>query len=248
MEILAALIAGVGIGAVLGFIGAGGAMLSVPILIYIFDFEVKAATTAALAIVFFAAMSGLIPKIRAKQVLFKDALIISGIGIIANLGLATIADKLPNLFISTGFAVVLLVAGFSMLRPPKLDEFKRMPLPILILMSLLIGSMTGLFGIGGGFLAIPVLVLYFATPPAIAAGTSLLIIALNSLISFIGHKGLWSSVQWHIPIFIALAAVVSAQLASRYSGKSSPAILKKSFAYLLFAIALFTLLHSWLIK
>jgi uncharacterized protein len=246
MEILGALLAGSFIGAVLGFIGAGGAMLSVPILMYLFDFEPKLATTAALAVVFLAALSGAIPKARKKQILYRDALVISGIGLITNIGFALIAQHIPDSVITTGFAAVLLLAGSSMLRPPRLEEHKRMPLHILILMSLLIGSMTGLFGIGGGFLAIPVLVLFFGTPQAIAAGTSLLIIALNSLISFVGHHALWADVQWHIPIFMAGAAVVIAQIASHYSGKSSPAVLRKAFAYLLFAVSLFTLAKTWL--
>ena len=121
-----------------------------------------------------------------------------------------------------------------------------MPVPILILTSLTIGSMTGLFGIGGGFLAIPVLVLFFGTPQAIAAGTSLLIIATNSLISFVGHHALWTEVKWHIPIFIGAAAIVVAQIASHYSGRTSPQKLRKSFAYLLFAVSLFTLVKTWL--
>jgi uncharacterized membrane protein YfcA len=246
MEILGALLAGSFIGAVLGFIGAGGAMLSVPILMYLFDFEPKLATTAALAVVFLAALSGLVPKARMKQILYRDAFVISGIGLITNIGFALIAQHIPDSVITTGFAAVLLLAGFSMLHPPRLEEHKRMPLHILILMSLLIGSMTGLFGIGGGFLAIPVLVLFFGTPQAIAAGTSLLIIALNSLISFIGHHALWADVQWHIPIFMAGAAIVIAQIASHYSGKSSPVALRKAFAYLLFAVSLFTLAKTWL--
>ena len=246
MEILGALLAGSFIGAVLGFIGAGGAMLSVPILMYLFDFEPKLATTAALAVVFLAALSGLVPKARMKQILYRDAFVISGIGLITNIGFALVAQHIPDSVITTGFAAVLLLAGFSMLRPPRLEEHKRMPLHILILMSLLIGSMTGLFGIGGGFLAIPVLVLFFGTPQAIAAGTSLLIIALNSLISFIGHHALWADVQWHIPIFMSGAAIVIAQIASHYSGKSSPVALRKAFAYLLFAVSLFTLAKTWL--
>ena len=246
MEILGALLAGSFIGAVLGFIGAGGAMLSVPILMYLFDFEPKLATTAALAVVFLAALSGLVPKARMKQILYRDAFVISGIGLITNIGFALIAEHIPDSVITTGFAAVLLLAGFSMLRPPRLEEHKRMPLHILILMSLLIGSMTGLFGIGGGFLAIPVLVLFFGTPQAIAAGTSLLIIALNSLVSFIGHHALWADVQWHIPIFMAGAAIVIAQIASHYSGKSSPVALRQAFAYLLFAVSLFTLAKTWL--
>lgn len=76
MEIISGLLAGGFIGAVLGFIGAGGAMLSVPILLYIFDFTPQAATTAAIAVVLTAAISGLLPKIKSKEVLFKEASVI----------------------------------------------------------------------------------------------------------------------------------------------------------------------------
>ena len=86
MEILGALLSGVFIGSVLGFVGAGGAMLSVPILIYLFNFTAPNATTAALAIVIAAATSGLIPKIKSKDVLVKEAIIISAIGSVANVG------------------------------------------------------------------------------------------------------------------------------------------------------------------
>jgi uncharacterized membrane protein YfcA len=245
VEILGALIAGGAIGAVLGFVGAGGAMLSVPILMYGFGFSAKSATTAALAIVFLAAASGAIPKARKGQILYRDALVIVGLGLVTNFGFATIADDLSDSFISTGFAAVLILAGLSMLRSPKFSEHTRMPISVLIVISLVIGSITGLFGIGGGFLAIPVLVLFFGTPPAIAAGTSLLIIALNSLISFLGHHALWESVEWHIPIFIGASAVVIAQFASHYSSKTPQDKLRKAFAYLLLAISIFTIVQTW---
>ena len=246
MEIIGALIAGGAIGAVLGFVGAGGAMLSVPILMYGFGFDAKSATTAALAIVFLAALSGAIPKARKGQILYRDALVIVGLGLTTNVGFATIADDLSDSFISTGFALVLVLAGLSMLRNPKFSEQTRMPVSVLIVISLVIGSITGLFGIGGGFLAIPVLVLFFGTPQVIAAGTSLLIIALNSFISFLGHHALWDSVEWHIPIFIGGAAVVVAQVASHYSAKTTPDTLRKAFAYLLLAISVFTIAQTWL--
>jgi uncharacterized membrane protein YfcA len=246
VEIFGALLAGSFIGAVLGFVGAGGAMLSVPILMYIFGFEPKLATTAALAVVFLAALSGAIPKARKNQILYRDAFVISGIGLVTNFGFATIAHRLSDSFITTGFALVLIVAGSSMLRPPTLEDHKRMPIPVLILMSLLIGAMTGLFGIGGGFLAIPVLVLFFGTPQPIAAGTSLLIIAINSFISFLGHHALWSDVKWRIPALMGTAAIYVAQLASRNSAKTSPAVLRKSFAYLLFAVSIFTIVKTWI--
>jgi uncharacterized membrane protein YfcA len=246
METALALIAGGFIGAVLGFVGAGGAMLSVPILMYGFGFDPKPATTAALAVVLLAALSGVIPKARQGQVLYRDAFVIWGIGSITNLGFSSIVDQIPDSVITTGFAGILLLAGVSMLRPPRLDEQKRMPLPVLIVMSLIIGTMTGLFGIGGGFLAIPVLVLYFGTPQIVAAGTSLLIIAANSLTAFIGHRSQWGDVQWHIPILMGTSAIVIAQVASRLSHKTSPVVLRKAFAYLLFAISIFTLIQTYL--
>lgn len=246
MEIVGALIAGSFIGAVLGFVGAGGAMLSVPILIYGFGFDPKQATTAALAVVLLAAASGVIPKARKKQVLYRDALVIWAIGLITNLGFSSIVDRLPDAFITTGFAAVLVLAGASMLRPPKLEEHKRMPLKVLIFMSLLIGSITGLFGIGGGFLAMPVLVLFFGTPPAVAAGTSLLIICINSLTAFLARPDQWNDVQWHVPIFIGAAAIVVAQVASSQAHRTNPKVLRTAFAYLLFAISLFTVIETWI--
>ena len=246
MELVGAIAAGVLIGAVLGFVGAGGAMLSVPILMYFFNFNPKSATTAALAIVFLAALSGAIAKARSAQILYREALVIVGIGLISNLGFASVANMLSDAFITSGFALILIVAALSMLFNPKFKPETRMPLPLLILISLLIGSMTGIFGIGGGFLAIPVLVLFFGTPQAKAAGTSLLIIALNSLISFLGHHSLWETVRWHVPIFIGISAVVVAQISSHFSTKASPKILRTSFAVLLLLIAAFTLLDTWI--
>ncbi len=246
MEILGALIAGSFIGAVLGFVGAGGAMLAVPILIYGFGFDPNEATTAAIAVVFLAAASGVIPKARKKQVLYRDALVIWAIGLITNLGFSSIADKLPDAFITSGLAAVLVVAGASMLRPPKLEEQKRMPIPVLIVMSLVIGSITGLFGIGGGFIALPVLVLFFGTPQVVAAGTALFIICINSLTAFLGRPGQWGDVQWHIPIFIGAAAIVVAQIASSQAHRTDPKVLRASFAYLLFALATFTVIKTWI--
>ena len=108
METALALIAGGFIGAALGLVGAGGAMLSVPILMYGFGFDPKPATTAALAVVLLAALSGLIPKARKKQVLYRDAFVIWGIGSITNLGFSSIVDQIPDSVITTGFAGVLI--------------------------------------------------------------------------------------------------------------------------------------------
>jgi uncharacterized membrane protein YfcA len=246
MEIIGGLLAGGFIGAVLGFIGAGGAMLSVPILLYIFDFTPQAATTAALAVVLAAAISGLLPKIKNKEVLFKEAFVIWGIGLLTNLGFSLVAHRIPDSVITTGFAIVLVVAGTSMLIKPIAGTEKKVPLLWLIVISLVIGSLTGLFGIGGGFLAIPILVLFFKNPQGKAAGTSLAIIAFNSITAFFGHYQSWSDVTWTVPVAMAVSAVVIARSASIKSGQVNPAILKKAFAYLLYSIAILTIAQTWI--
>ena len=247
MEIIGGLIAGGFIGAVLGFIGAGGAMLSVPILLYIFGFTPQAATTAAIAVVLTAAISGLLPKIKSKEVLFKEAAVIWALGLVTNLGFSLIAHRISDSVLTTGFSLVLFTAGTAMLIKPVAGTEKKIPIIWLVVMSLVIGSMTGLFGIGGGFLAVPVLVLFFNVPQGKAAGTSLAIIAINSITAFFGHYQSWADVTWTVPIAMSIAAVIVARIASIRSGQMNQAILRKAFAGLLYSIAIFTLLQTWVI-
>ena len=247
MEIIGGLIAGGFIGAVLGFIGAGGAMLSVPILLYIFGFTPQAATTAAIAVVLTAAISGLLPKIKSKEVLFKEAAVIWALGLVTNLGFSLIAHRISDSVLTTGFSLVLFTAGTAMLIKPVAGSEKKIPIFWLVVMSLVIGSMTGLFGIGGGFLAVPVLVLFFNVPQGKAAGTSLAIIAINSITAFFGHYQSWSDVTWTVPIAMSIAAVIVARIASIKSGQMNQAILRKAFAGLLYSVAIFTLLQTWVI-
>jgi len=214
--ILTALLSGGFIGAVLGFIGAGGAMVSVPILLYLFDFTPVAATTAALAVVFLAAVAGLGPKFKSKDVLIKEALTIWALGLLTNIGFGLIVAKIADEIILIGFSLVLIGAAYSMLKGPIKDSpEKKIPAWALVLLSLLIGSLTGLFGIGGGFLAIPVLVLFFHTPQNKAAGTSLLIIALNCLTAFLAKFSIWQEIDWGYPLLISLSAVLIARYTSR---------------------------------
>jgi len=241
--ILTAALSGGFIGAVLGFIGAGGAMVTVPILFYLFDFTPVAATTAALAVVFLAAAAGLGPKFKSKDVLVKEAITIWALGLVTNMGLGLIVEKISDQIILIGFSLVLLGAAYSMLKAPIQDSpEKKMPVWALILLSLTIGALTGLFGIGGGFLAIPVLVLFFHTPQNKAAGTSLLIIALNCLTALAAKYSLWSEINWSYPALISLTAVVVARLSSKKAAKTPTVHLKRGFAVLLIGLASFTIL------
>ena len=130
--------------------------------------------------------------------------------------------------------------------PVKADAEKRMPVGVLIVIALTIGALTGIFGIGGGFLAIPILVLFYNTPQNKAAGTSLLIISINSLTSFVGHHAVWHEVKWGIPIGIGAVAVVVSLIASHNTKRVPVLLLRRAFAYLLFALSIFTIAKTWI--
>jgi uncharacterized membrane protein YfcA len=249
VDIALAIVSGVAIGSVLGFVGAGGSMLAVPVFIYVFGLSPVNATTASLLVVFVGAASGALPRIKQKEVLIKEALVIWAIGLITNISGAYYLPRIPENLVLTGFALVLIAAGVSMLIPTPQQQSERKVSPLaLIGISLVIGALTGLFGIGGGFLAIPILILFYNVAPTKAAGTSLFIIMINTLTGFFAHYRHWNDIDWTLPIIIALVALVISRIASHRSSKVSPTTLKRAFAYFVFAIALFTLIETWVIS
>ena len=247
MEILGAVATGVLIGSILGLIGAGGAMITIPILIYGFDFKPSSATTAALAIVLSTAIAALIHRAKQGEILYKEGLVIWSLGLSTNLAASIIAHKLPDQALETGVAIIMFAAGYSLSRKSDTRAHTRISTPYLVALSLVIGLVTGFFGIGGGFIVIPVLVLAFGTPVPVAAGTSLFVIAINSLTALIGHFQSWDEVSWTIPAFITATALVVATVASRLQEKVDQTLLKKSFTALLYGVAIFTLIQAWFI-
>jgi uncharacterized membrane protein YfcA len=249
MEVLLAIICGIAIGSILGFVGAGGSMVAVPMLIYIFGMTPVQATTASLIIVFSGALSGVLSKLKNGDVLVRESLTIWALGLATNFGGAYVLPKIADSIVLTGFSLVLIAAGASMLlKPPSASGEKKMSMPALVALSLLVGALTGLFGIGGGFIAIPILVLFYNVAPAKAAGTSLFIITVNTFTGFFAHYRHWDEISWQIPIFIALTAVIVSRLAAARSAALAPATLKRAFAYTVFAIAAFTLFETWVIN
>ena len=248
MDFFLAVASGILIGAVLGYVGAGGSMLAIPIFIYVFGLTPVVATTASLLVVFVGAASGAIPKLRRNEILVKEALTIWAIGLVTNLTGAYYLPRIPENILLTGFSIVLITAGVSMLIPAPTQSSERKVSPLaLIGISLIIGALTGLFGIGGGFLAIPILILFYNVAPVRAAGTSLFIITINTLTGFFAHFRHWSEVNWLYPGIIALVAFLVSRIASRHSSTLSPVTLKRAFALFVFAIALFTLVDTWVI-
>jgi len=238
--ILEALVVGIAIGGVLGLIGAGGAVVAVPAFIYVFGFSPLEATTASLAVVAVSAASGSVPRFRLGQVHLRQALLFWGLGIVGTLAGSRLSTVLPESLIVAGFAVVMLGAALAMWRKSSATESTgpRHRAPWLLpVVAIAIGLLTGVFGVGGGFLIVPALVLVFGFPFGIAAGTSLVVVALNSVTALVFKYDTWHQIPWHIPVLVIVGGLIGSVVASTLNGRVSQRLLERSFAALLVVLA-----------
>ncbi len=240
METIAALGVGLLIGAILGLIGAGGAIVAVPAFVYLFGFSALEATTASLAVVAASAASGAIPRLRQRQVDVRQALVFWVIGLAGTFAGTRLATVIPAELILVGFAVVMVGAAIAMWRKsalPQPQSARRAPLWLLAAVALGIGLLTGLFGVGGGFLIVPALVLVFRFPFAIAVGTSLLVIALNSVSALAFKYDTWGDVSWSVPLLVIVGGLVGSFAASTVNVGIPQRLLERGFAIALVVLA-----------
>ena len=247
MTVFEALLVGAAIGAVLGLVGAGGAILAVPAFLYLFDFSALEATTASLAVVAASAASGAVPRFRQNQVDLRHALTFWVVGIPGTFAGSRLATVISPGVLLAGFALVMLAAAIAMWRKssatPSGDPAET-PKWLLVMVALGIGLMTGLFGVGGGFLIVPALVLVFSFPFAVAAGTSLVVIALNSLTALAFKYDTWASIDWQVPLFVVVGGIVGSVVASRFNAGVPQRLLERAFAGVLVLLAVWMVVDA----
>ncbi len=192
------------IGVVLGLIGGGGSILTVPIFVYILGIEPVLATAYSLFVVGSAALVGAIRNAQKGMVDFKTGIIFSipaftAVFLTRKYLVPAIPDHILNIAgfeitksigIMIFFAIIMVIAAYFMIKGRDDEEDTptevKYNYPMIILEGLVVGLLTGIVGAGGGFLIIPALVLLAKLPMKIAVATSLMIIAIKSLIGFIG--------------------------------------------------------------
>lgn len=194
--------ASVFIGIILGLLGGGGSILSIPILVYLFHIEPVMASAYSLFIVGATSFVGAVPKYREHLVNIRTGFLFGIPSIITIFSTRKwIIPAIPDIVLTIGdfqvtkrvlilgiFACLMILASFSMIRRTRTlnNDDHRFKWLLIILEGTIIGFLTGLVGAGGGFLIIPALVLLTGLPFKTAVGTSLFIIAINSLIGFLG--------------------------------------------------------------
>lgn len=260
MEILGYL-AAVIIGLTLGMIGGGGSILTVPVLVYLFNIEPVIATTWSLFIVGVTSFTGGVRAYAKKKVDFKTVSefgfpSIFSIFITRNYLLPAIPDTIyssESFTLSKGnflmliFSIVMLITAFVIIKNKKIDnsedDYRATPhnkngLFQLILLGLVVGVVTGLLGAGGGFLIIPALVLILGMPMKIAVGTSLFIIAINSMFGFLFSLKHFE-MNWKIILPFTFIAIIGLIAGSRFADKVAGEKLKKVFGWFVLLMAIF---------
>ena len=249
-------------GVTLGLIGGGGSILTVPILIYLFHVDTVLATGYSLFIVGLTSLVGSFSHVNNKNVDFRTAFIF-GVPSIISVFVTRyyLMPKIPNNLLTLSgfvltkdaallslFAILMIAASYSMIKACKncKDEEKeveevRYDYIKILFEGLIVGAVTGLVGAGGGFLIIPALVLFAKLPMKKAVGTSLVIIALKSLIGFLGDISKENTFDWQFLGIFSAIAIVGILVGSYLSKYVSNEKLKPSFGYFVFVMGVYIL-------
>ena len=256
MTITFALLFGALVGVLLGLLGGGGSILAVPALVYAVGLDMRQAIPVSLMVIGTASAVGAVPKVRAGHVQWRLAAVFAAAGIPATFAGAALGSHLSQPTLLIGFAAVMVLAGVRILsgdgHTGTACEIRdgginwRRCAPRSIPAGLLVGFLTGLLGVGGGFLIVPALVLVLGVEMPVAIGTSLLIIVANSAAGFLSHlQGL--SIDWAVAGAFAATATAASLVAGHLGTRMNTDRLKRWFAYLVFAVAAFVLIDTiWL--
>ncbi len=265
--IISGFIAFLFIGLILGLIGGGGSILGVPVLVYLMCYGADEATTYSLFIVGITSLIGAFSYLKKGEIsaeaIFQFAIasmltvfcmrkfIMPAIPV--NLSFEGFAIS-KHAMIMVVFGILILISSYSMLkkRKPvnrisqvKLAEFFRTPLgiPFIILLGVAVGAITGFVGAGGGFIIVPVLIFFLRLNFKKAIGTSLCIIAINSLVGFTGNIGT-QTIDWFFLLMISGICVAGILIGSLLSDKISSKKLRPAFGWFTLVVGVFVLVKE----
>jgi hypothetical protein len=261
MLVLAAAL-GLGMGLVIGALGGGGGVLTIPLLVYVLGLTAQSATTSSILIVGITALFGTLARFRGDLIDWRTGLTFGVLGIPAAYLGTRLNHAVDQRVLLLAFAAITVVAAAAMLidnrsgRPAPAPGGESPTVPTggaaakvvvdrgrlvatatkVVLSGLAVGFMTGFLGVGGGFLVVPALVIILRMPMTYAIGTSLLIITLNSVSSMASRLGSPLHLDWRIVVPFTVLAVVGSLLGKRVADKFSGDILTRAFAVMLIVV------------
>ena len=253
------------VGITLGLIGSGGSILSVPILVYIMGVEPILATAYSLFIVGTTALFGGFQKAKQKLVDFRKV-VLFGIPTILSVFITRkiIVPRIPEILFSTSvftlhksvfimiiFAIVMIFASIRMIKPLQIEIQEgegKLNYAKIFIQGVLIGLVAGFVGAGGGFLIIPALLFLAKTPMKMAVGTSLFIVAAQSLIGFLGDLRPEQNLNWNLLITFTICSIIGVFIGSHLSKKIEGEKLKTGFGWFVLAMGIYIILKELILK
>ena len=253
------------IGVSLGLIGGGGSILTVPVLVYIFSMDAAAATVYSLFIVGLTSAVGSVNYFKRSLINIKTALLF-GIPSITGVFLTRIyiVPSIPEHIFNIGtfavtkhvllmllFAVLMIAASYSMIKKTSTVNNNissaYFNYPLIMLQGFAVGVVTGLVGAGGGFMIIPALIFMLKLPMKEAIGTSLVIIAANSLLGFLSSVKNFD-IHWPFLLTIAAFAIIGIFIGTRLSKNIDGAKLKPAFGWFVLAMGIYIVVKETIIQ
>ena len=249
------------IGVSLGALGGGGSILAVPVLVYAAGQTPKQATASSLILVAATSLLGIAPHWKARRVRLIPGLLFSLAGVAASLLGSTLNERADQNLLLLAFSVLMLIAAGTMAR--SLHRHRNQPAPdcevpdgeptavavdaVTVLKVTLAGSVVGIltafFGVGGGFVIVPALVLALGFTMPEAIGTSLLVIVINSIVALSSRLGS-GNIDWAVIIPFGIASLSGVLVGGRVAGRVAPHKLQRWFIVLLVAVGVYTAIRS----
>ena len=266
--LIVAIPVGLLIGLSLGALGGGGSILTVPALVYLLGMDTRAATTGSLIIVGVTAVFGMLAHRRDGHVRVLQGVVFGALGAAGAVAGTRLSLAVRPDVLLAGFSVLMLAVAALMLTRSRVPAgggpggAYAVPLDVpiitftprfvcacpraakVLVAAVVVGLMTGFFGVGGGFLVVPALVLVLDFPMPVAVGTSLLVIAINSGTSLVARAGGGIDIDWTVIGVFTAAAVIGSLLGARIATRARPETLRIAFAVLIIAVGLYTAARS----
>lgn len=243
------------IGLLLGLLGGGGSILTVPMLVYLLHVEPKNAIVTSFVVVGISSLMALIPHARRGSVCWKSGLLFGVTGMVGAFGGGRLAGHFSSDVLMTLFGGICLLTGMLMMRNRKTQAIQslaseplkvcplRVPYLRVLFDGFFVGALTGMVGVGGGFLIVPALTLLVGFPIKGAVGTSLLVIAMNAIAGLAGYSQ-HVSLDLELTGIVTSGSIVGSAIGALLSGYVKPALLRRVFGLMVILIAGYILSQS----